>query len=205
MWITQHQRICTCKCLCGVEPARIFDFLFKFIYIAVNSACWKRSCSASQEKSRGIAGTLNSVFFILILVVGKTNMIKFLPYFVTLGMLNGQDLASVPPSVGEAVNVIQGTTGPFKTVYAWKQMDFQYPTAAAKSAAVASGDFIQENNLPLGMEVHKDRMFLSFPKWKNGVPASLAVVPKTRKGNNISPVMVPYPSWDWHNTSRYHQ
>lgn len=42
-------------------------------------------------------------------------------------------------------------TGPFKTLYYWKQLDFEYPSEEDKDAAIRYNDFIPKHNLPLGM------------------------------------------------------
>lgn len=41
-------------------------------------------------------------------------------------------------------------TGPFKTWYRWKTLDFAYPDPHAKAQAMTNDDLIPENNLPLG-------------------------------------------------------
>ncbi|KAL1494117.1 hypothetical protein ABEB36_009766 [Hypothenemus hampei] len=88
-------------------------------------------------------------------------------------------------------------TGPFKTWYKWKTLDFVYPTTEAKYQALANGDLIKENNLPLGIEVYKHRIFLAMPKWKRGVPITLAQLPRYPKEE--SPDLAPYPNWGWHS------
>jgi hypothetical protein len=69
--------------------------------------------------------------------------------------------------------VAAASLGPFEELYAWKQLDFQFPNAAAREAAIASGDLIQKNNLPVGIEVWEDKLFVTVPRWKKGVPANL--------------------------------
>ncbi|XP_066258401.1 dopaminechrome tautomerase-like isoform X1 [Euwallacea similis] len=88
-------------------------------------------------------------------------------------------------------------SGPFKTLYRWKTLDFAYPSLELKSKAIANEDFVAENNLPLGIEVYKHRVFLSMPKWKKGVPVTLAQIP--RVPNEESPELIPYPNWEWHS------
>lgn len=91
-------------------------------------------------------------------------------------------------------------TGPFRTVYEWKQLDFDFPSESDRISAITNEYFVPENNLPLGIEVYKDRLFISMPKWKGGVPATLAVLPKNPK--EVSPKLKPYPSWDWHTSGK---
>lgn len=70
-----------------------------------------------------------------------------------------------------------------KVAYQWKQIDFEYPNIEERQAAIASGNFIQENNLPVGIEVYRDRLFVTLPRWKKGVPASLAYI--DLNGNDV--------------------
>ncbi|VEN35137.1 unnamed protein product [Callosobruchus maculatus] len=87
-------------------------------------------------------------------------------------------------------------TGPFKIWYHWSQLDFAYLSSDDRERAIRHGDFIPENNLPLGLEVWRDRLFVTMPKWRTGVPASLTVIPRVPR--EPSPKLVPYPSWRWH-------
>lgn len=63
-----------------------------------------------------------------------------------------------------------------KVEYQWKQIDFKYPSVEERQAAITSMNFIQENVIPVGLEVHKNRLFITLPRWKKGVPASLAYI-----------------------------
>ncbi|XP_060522816.1 protein yellow-like [Cylas formicarius] len=115
---------------------------------------------------------------------------SFLPLLLSLGLMQ--------PSITEKkINQPLELTGPFKTWYRWKTLDLDYPSDEARSRAVAYDEFIPENNLPLGLETYGDRIFLSMPKWKPGVPVTLATVP--RLAVEESPKLVPYPNWDWHS------
>lgn len=44
-------------------------------------------------------------------------------------------------------------------------------------------------------KVWNGRTFVTLPKWKFGVPATLAVIPKNATS---SPLLQPYPNWNWH-------
>lgn len=63
-----------------------------------------------------------------------------------------------------------------RVAYQWKQMDFNYPSAAARANAIATGAFVPENVIPVGLEVYKTRLFMTLPRWKSGVPASLVYI-----------------------------
>ncbi|XP_053970764.1 protein yellow-like [Hylaeus volcanicus] len=83
-------------------------------------------------------------------------------------------------------------------VYAWSTVDFTYDSIEARDSAIYDGDFVAENNLPLGLDIWRDKVFITLPKWKNGIPATLATVPKPSKTK--SPKLKPYPDWGWHRT-----
>ncbi|XP_043283685.1 protein yellow-like [Venturia canescens] len=82
-------------------------------------------------------------------------------------------------------------------VYAWKTVDFEFESDSARDRAIFEGKFVPENNLPLGLGVWRDKVFVTLPKWKNGIPATLATVPRHSKTK--SPKLRPYPSWGWHH------
>ncbi|RZB40753.1 yellow [Asbolus verrucosus] len=113
---------------------------------------------------------------------------SLLPFFLQLGLLDPPHLDHEPPE----------RTGPFRTWYQWKTLDYDYPSEIDRLAAIDNEDFIPKNNLPLGLEVYKNRLFVTMPKWKPGVPVTLAVLP--RKPKHPSPKLVPYPNWDYHIT-----
>ncbi|KAJ2946018.1 hypothetical protein O0L34_g4938 [Tuta absoluta] len=83
------------------------------------------------------------------------------------------------------------------TLFRWKQIDFEYPTPQRRQLDIANGQFIQPNVIPLGVERWKDRVFVSTPAWKKGVPVTLSSLKIT--SNIESPLLTPYPNWDWHN------
>ncbi|KYN07654.1 Protein yellow, partial [Cyphomyrmex costatus] len=81
-------------------------------------------------------------------------------------------------------------------VYAWSTIDFEFDSIDARDNAIFEGDYIAENNLPLGLEVWRDKVFITLPKWRAGIPVTLATVP--RRSKTRSPKLKPYPNWQWH-------
>ncbi|KRT79351.1 hypothetical protein AMK59_8594, partial [Oryctes borbonicus] len=79
-------------------------------------------------------------------------------------------------------------------LFAWKQVDYAWPTSQAREQAIQKGIYIPENNLPLGLERWKDKMFITVPRWKAGVTSTLNYVPLN--SNDKSPVLIPYPSFE---------
>ena len=66
-----------------------------------------------------------------------------------------------------------------RVAFHWKQLDFAYPSESEREDAVTKREFVPENNLPLGLEVYGDRLFITVPRWKSGVAASLAYIKLT--------------------------
>lgn len=73
------------------------------------------------------------------------------------------------------VGVVQANDN-LRVAFQWKQVDFNYPSEALRRAALASGSFVPENVIPVGLEVYKSRLFLTLPRWRTGVPASLVYI-----------------------------
>ncbi|GBP36654.1 Protein yellow [Eumeta japonica] len=81
--------------------------------------------------------------------------------------------------------------------YEWKQMDYQFPTPEIRQQARDSKEFIPENNIPMGLERYGDRLFITVPRWRSGVPASLTYV-NLNDSSTTSPKLSPYPNWAAH-------
>lgn len=89
----------------------------------------------------------------------------------------------------------------FQQVYSWRTVDFEFADIETRDNAIFEGDYIAENNLPLGLDVWKDKVFITLPKWKDGIPATLTTVPRHTKTR--SPKLRPYPNWNWQNAGGY--
>lgn len=63
-----------------------------------------------------------------------------------------------------------------RVAYQWNQIDFEFPSEADRAEAIRSGDYVAENVIPVGLEVYKKRLFVTLPRWKTGIPASLAYI-----------------------------
>ncbi|KAK3094755.1 hypothetical protein FSP39_005767 [Pinctada imbricata] len=81
--------------------------------------------------------------------------------------------------------------------YNWTTVDLLWPNCSMKREMVSDGSFIPENNIIDGVRVYKDRIFVTIPKLKPGVPVTLA---ELVKGDARSPSIQPFPSWSWHNS-----
>ncbi|KAJ8980979.1 hypothetical protein NQ317_013433, partial [Molorchus minor] len=81
--------------------------------------------------------------------------------------------------------------------YQWKKLNITFPSRDAQLQAQQSRTYIPENNVPIGVEVYQDRLFITIPRWKPGVAASLVYLNLTDAPTD-SPPLYPYPNWDQH-------
>ncbi|XP_011506369.1 PREDICTED: protein yellow [Ceratosolen solmsi marchali] len=84
-----------------------------------------------------------------------------------------------------------------RVIYKWKQMEYDWPNEETKSIF---SNYKQEDNLPLGLEVAGDRIFITVPRWKRGVVSSLNYI--NINDSRTSPPLIPYPSWESHQYSK---
>ncbi|XKL69648.1 hypothetical protein PGB90_007417 [Kerria lacca] len=85
-----------------------------------------------------------------------------------------------------------------KERFSWKQVDFKFENESTREAALRSGDYVAENNVPLGVEVWKNKLFVTVPRWKAGVAATLTYI-DLDENESGSPKLKPYPNWEAHN------
>ncbi|CAF4787906.1 unnamed protein product [Pieris macdunnoughi] len=76
--------------------------------------------------------------------------------------------------------------------FQWKVIDFSWDESA-REAAISTGAYVPENNMPAGIARWKNKLFITIPRWKKGVPASLNYI--NINGNQIQ-ALNPYPSWE---------
>ncbi|CAH0560780.1 unnamed protein product [Brassicogethes aeneus] len=93
---------------------------------------------------------------------------------------------------------VQFCTATYKLqeVFSWNAIDFNYPTNEEKIKALYTGRFKPENNLPVGIEIWNDKMFISVPRWREGIPSTLNYVKLDSYLTTKSPALTPYPSWE---------
>ena len=65
-----------------------------------------------------------------------------------------------------------------QTKYKWNLIDFKYEKPEDRQNYIANRKFIQTNVIPVSLDVYteKNKLFVSLPRLKNGVPASLAYI-----------------------------
>ncbi|CAH1122189.1 unnamed protein product [Ceutorhynchus assimilis] len=80
-------------------------------------------------------------------------------------------------------------------VFAWKELSFAWPNEETKNAAIKNGEYVPAHNLPLGLDRWKNKLFVTVPRWKSGVAASLGYVSLDEPINKTASV-IPYPNWE---------
>lgn len=50
----------------------------------------------------------------------------------------------------------------------WRQLDWVFPNPQIRERAIASGDYIPRNGLPVGIERWQNKLFVTVPRWRNG-------------------------------------
>lgn len=48
--------------------------------------------------------------------------------------------------------------------FRWKEVAYAWPSESVKEDAIKSGRYQPENNLPLGLDVWKDKLFITVPR-----------------------------------------
>ncbi|GLH04183.1 Protein yellow, partial [Gryllus bimaculatus] len=95
-------------------------------------------------------------------------------------------------------------------LYTWRGVDFQFPNAAVRAAAIRSGAYVEGSAVPLDVDVYQgesgQRVFVTLPRLNPGTPTTLAtVVEDPRAGAayvpggspGSAPLLTAYPDWAW--------
>lgn len=48
--------------------------------------------------------------------------------------------------------------------FSWKEIAYEWPSEAVKQDAIKSGRYVESHNLPLGLDVWKDKLFITVPR-----------------------------------------
>ncbi|XP_036325277.1 protein yellow-like [Rhagoletis pomonella] len=91
-----------------------------------------------------------------------------------------------------------------ETVYQWKQLVYGFPTEQDRQEALANGNLVPANGIPIDVAPHQQsqkgsRVFITIPRFQTGIPYTLATVSDSNEANG--PVLIPYPNYTWHNAN----
>lgn len=60
-----------------------------------------------------------------------------------------------------------GLDAKLKEKFKWKQISYDWPSEQVKEEAINSRNFIPENNIPIGLAIWKDKLFITIPRFTN--------------------------------------
>ncbi|CAL8145838.1 unnamed protein product [Orchesella dallaii] len=87
---------------------------------------------------------------------------------------------------------------PHEVVFSVNVIDYKFPSSETRDTLLDSGEFIPKNNVITGIKVFEDRIFLTVPRWREGVPSTLNYIELNEAGNTSSrSPLIPYPSWEF--------
>lgn len=87
-----------------------------------------------------------------------------------------------------------------KVEFEWKDVEYAFPSKAAKDVLIKTRAYIPGNSIPIDVDAWQrgggeDKVFVTVPRFKPGVPATLGTVVEADDGR---PLLLPYPDWSWH-------
>eukprot|EP01121_Diplochlamys_sp_Union-15-3_P011318 TRINITY_DN3265_c0_g1_i1.p1 TRINITY_DN3265_c0_g1~~TRINITY_DN3265_c0_g1_i1.p1 ORF type:complete len:400 (+),score=79.49 TRINITY_DN3265_c0_g1_i1:17-1216(+) len=81
----------------------------------------------------------------------------------------------------------------------WVYLDYDWQTPEQRSQYIINGKYIIENNVMAGIKLYKGEIYVTVPRWREGVPSTLN---KLITKNNMT-ILQPYPSWDMQQIGNY--
>ncbi|XP_060522104.1 protein yellow-like [Cylas formicarius] len=96
--------------------------------------------------------------------------------------------------VAVALIAAHGAAAKFKVIREWRYINFTWPASDTYETAVRRGAYVPENVVVAGIKYHDGFYYLTLPRMKEGVPATLARVPASAP--DTAPLLTPYPSWE---------
>lgn len=94
------------------------------------------------------------------------------------------------------LNVAFGQQINFKVIRQWKYINYTWPTSESYQMAITSGSYIPENVVTAGVTFFENWFYLTMPRMKPGVPATLGRIPAS-DGNYTDPLVTPFPTWEY--------
>ncbi|XP_076752495.1 protein yellow [Xylocopa sonorina] len=85
---------------------------------------------------------------------------------------------------------------PFQVIFQWNTIDVMWPSEDEQQYAIDHHDYIPENNFVAGIRFWKGKMYLTVPRWREGVPVTLGVTSATPVNQNTAPKLEAFPNWE---------
>lgn len=83
----------------------------------------------------------------------------------------------------------------FKVIREWNYVNFTWPSENVYRSAVSNNMYIKENNIIAGLRYFEEYYYVTLPRMKSGVPATLARF-SASSSEDTSPLLMPFPSWE---------
>lgn len=83
----------------------------------------------------------------------------------------------------------------FHVIREWRYLNFTWPNEEAYTTAIMRQTYVPDNNVIAGLKFYDGYYYLTLPRMKNGVPATLTRISATDNGDT-APALMPYPSWE---------
>lgn len=77
--------------------------------------------------------------------------------------------------------------------FSWSVIDYTWPTREQRLQALQNEDYIEANNAIAGIKVYRNWVYLTVPRWLQGVPSTLNRI--SIDNRDSSPPLIPYPNW----------
>lgn len=126
-----------------------------------------------------------------------------------MNKISGQSRRTIPQMLKLTVlacllvTVLAGNHLPFEKVFEWNILQYEWPSTNYKELADKAKEYLPANNSIAAIKFWKDVMYLSIPRWRSGVPVTLAwtsAIPRpntTHPDVNVTnPVLQAYPNWE---------
>lgn len=84
--------------------------------------------------------------------------------------------------------------GEFKEVYMWNKLSYEFPDDTTRLRVLSDSKL--DNCALHGLRLWRGRFFVTVPRWRTGVPVTLASLPAVTQHNVSGPNLTPFPSWD---------
>lgn len=89
----------------------------------------------------------------------------------------------------------QDDSNNFTLIFKWNVIDYKWPTEESRSQFLNESKFVPQNCYIRDIKIWNKTAYVTLPRWKPGVPATLARFPVDISFSPTSPLLQPYPSW----------
>ena len=85
-----------------------------------------------------------------------------------------------------------------EVVYQWNTIEYDWPNSTLKAQEISNGNYEPRNSAVNGIKIFNDKVYVTTPRLKTGVPVTLSVVIENpnQEVTSVSHVLRPFPSWD---------